>query len=242
MRIKGYKSIKMKKGFALIYTVLFLALITATVFSAWKINFSSVKLTRKTDSYIQAYNLALHGIDLGWNQYKNAIGKSNPMTTDISYPPGLVASCNQLTNPNVKRSSSTSIVNLYSSIRFDDIKNGVYDYLFCHDGKPKNIQNIGKVQGVGHYMNEKIVLRGRIKHDDTLTCNYSYETFNGFDIITGSGTCTATYDGSNYQNSCPFDPLIINSQTIGNVTYYPGSGCNEFDHKKDSIDIYQYKP
>jgi len=143
----------MRQSFALIYVMLFSALIGITIFATWAAGMSDMRQARTNESSTEAYQLAKSAIDTGWVQYKSAPGADFP--DDACGTPTRV----QRINPDADLIGRSTT--LQDPILSSESQAGIYDVRVCI-GPPKFIE------GIGYYKGNKITLRGDISADDEL--------------------------------------------------------------------------
>ncbi|KKQ18127.1 MAG: hypothetical protein US31_C0009G0026 [Berkelbacteria bacterium GW2011_GWA1_36_9] len=146
----------MKKGFALIYTLLFITLLLTAVSATWFTGMADLRLSQKSNYSVQAYQLAQSAIDEGYARYKSELGSSADL--NVKYPDN--ASCAS-TNPVVRRTVidsggalTTPSPDPQLQVNVNLALNGTYDYRICNT----------TIYGIGYYKGSKISLKADVSH------------------------------------------------------------------------------
>lgn len=161
-----------RRGFALIYVLLFVVLLLIAVSATWFTGMADLRLSQRSQYSVQATQLAKAGIDDAWLKYKDEIG--NLLTIpSVIFPPtaGGIDACTD-PNPLVRRTQinddgTLSVVNpdprLQNSVNL--APNGVYDYKICSTaGAPYPSTTI---EGIGYYKGSKITLKANVNYNPT---------------------------------------------------------------------------
>ncbi len=158
---------KSSKGFALLYTILFIFLIVITVLMIWAAGMADIRLQRRSGSSTEAYQLAQNAIEEGWLKYHREIDDDYPMP-EVFYPDDDPSgSCEQVHRVYLDGNPpGTDDVLLSELVPLDRSLAGIYDYRICiaADG-------VGTIEGIGYYSGSKITLIGDITHNDVGFCD-----------------------------------------------------------------------
>lgn len=158
------------KGFALIYTLLFITLLLVTVSVTWVTGMADLRLAQRSNYSIQAYELAQSAIEAGFVQYKSStmLGSSYPFPSDttLTFPSGsctLNASngypVHRMTIVDSSGNTTTSDA-LFTKSSVNLAPYGVYDYRICTSSGSTIIF------GIGYYKGSKVSLQAIVSHSD----------------------------------------------------------------------------
>lgn len=145
----------MKKGFALIYILLFITLLLTAASATWITGMADLRLSQRSSNSVQASELAKSAIDAGFVKYKTDI--STNLLRDDTYP----------TSSQVYRiylsGTAPAPINLSSIPSLTETTQGVYDYrIFTPSG-------VTTIEGIGYYKGSKITLKAVVNHDADTT-------------------------------------------------------------------------
>lgn len=155
---------KNKKGYALIYALLFIVLMGVTVGAIMTASNADIILQRRSDNAAVAFQLAKQGMDDGWVYYRGNINPAtNPSGTSI-----VPSSPTVCTNVNrvifAQDGSETTSTPALTQIPLSaEQLYGAYDYRVCWEGGSVNKE---RIDAIGYSKGNKITLQGYITHSN----------------------------------------------------------------------------
>lgn len=179
------KHLKNKKGFALIYVLLFITLLLTAASATWVTGMADLRLSQRSSNSVQASELAKSAINEGFVDYKLRIGTG--ALTPVTYPPNACVGVVNGVGSTVVRTDlnpvATSTPSLKQALTLTQTANGIYDYRICPSGASTIIE------GIGYYKGSKVTLSAVVTHANN-------ECTTVPDLITGTTitTCDHTND------------------------------------------------
>lgn len=157
-----------QKGFALIYTMLFVILLMITVSTTWITGLADLRLSQNTQFSAEAYQLAQIGMEEGWIKYqkdsKTTITATVTFPTDACNPIDTVKYFRTWPDRNIVPTPTPTPQPLKPAPLLTDTTIGVYDYKIC------TIDTATTIKSIGYYKGSKITLEGTIEKDSSPDC------------------------------------------------------------------------
>lgn len=173
---------KNNRGYALIYTLLFIILIMITVSLTWFTGIAEINLGRRAEYSTEAYQLAQTAIETGYTIFKN--GDANYTTPlDSRYQPddkSLTGPWNSIaTNACVvsgangyrtwrivlQSDGSVAFSPSYTRTSVNLAPYGAYDYRFCTGSAQSGVLGgTTVITGIGYYKGYKVTLAATVVH------------------------------------------------------------------------------
>lgn len=244
-----------KRGFALLYVMVFTMMILAVIVMISGTLVTNIKLQRSSHSSIEAYNLARGAIDVAWGSYANALQIKEAVSA--GRPDGLFI--NPYTYDDDNKIYTDPIYTPYleyeypagacSGTYFDSGKD--YKYLICYKGTKHFIKTTGQ------YQTNKVALQADITHKSPDIVNEYYaatvtigetKTNPANPLVPGS-VATTVCDGYAPPQSCGNDPGKSGLKLCTDVSFKNPLECDssnpkkltniEFNHAFDKLEITQ---
>jgi len=215
---------KTKKGYSLIYTMIFAMLALVTVVIVANALIKNIRNQRNTYGGTAAYALAQAGIDKGWAKYQEKMKRldgsvaTNDYDAYINYRYPASATC----------ASYERVINGVVSAGSIKPEDSVYEYKICID---LSVTGRNYIEAIGYHRGAKVKLKAKITHY-------------------GVNPATDEPRWGKYDVTNPGPPPTTNTYTCtNNTTIFPSYALcspltrdlydSTYDHSKDKIEITQ---
>lgn len=140
-----------KKGFALVFVLLFVVLLLITATTIWATGMAEIRLQRRSEFTEGAYQMAKAGMDSGWIKYQDSIGNAGDIPAVVIPATG---NCNAPFSYFRTFSDGETVTSIATAPLATKTIDGVYDYRIC------NLD----IFAIGYYKGNKVMLKGTISH------------------------------------------------------------------------------
>lgn len=143
-------------GYALLFTLLFIVLLTSAVIAIIAASSADSRLQRSTENSAVSYQLAKQGVEDGWTLYKANRTNSLTLPSVHELPTNACLATSSAVTRNYPNDSSKTPepVTVQTKVNLADSVKGVYDFKICDD----------IIYAIGYSSGNKITLKATVDH------------------------------------------------------------------------------